>query len=160
MFMIKPGFDKQLLCFCCFLLIALSFAALFEVQTFVYISNFVFFAYIAVVTLLCSPFLFRKTSTSYWIIYGLFLVALYTFHVVLWDSRKSFVRDLYSIKPNMTRTQVKTIMASYIKKYGVVASGQDIALRHADENNGAYNGDIGIVQFKNDRVVDVKFSPD
>jgi hypothetical protein len=34
------------------------------------------------------------------------------------------------------------------------------AYRHADVNDGRYNGDLGIINFKNNKVSSVEFSPD
>jgi hypothetical protein len=93
-------------------------------------------------------------------------------HLTPWSSRKVFLKDLYSIKPGMTVTEVKAIMAGYIPGTGFPSnplaeppgpSGEltirgALVFRHSEEP--AYNADWGIVNFRDGRVTGVEFSAD
>ncbi len=102
-----------------------------------------------------------------------------------WDSRKPFLRDLYSVKPGMERAQVEAIMGKYIHGTGWPANpystGEGV-LRTDSLSGSAYptvaspNGqlelkdcivyrhrqdsDWGVVRFREGRVVSVEFLPD
>lgn len=120
---------------------------------------------------------------------GIF-VALAVFHFVPWTSRKPFLKDLYSIKPGMTETDVRRIMGRYMEGtnwpaiYGGSPEGSGTlndpgsGKQHATEStpdgkltiksslvfrhstSGAFDSDWGIVALENGRVTGVSFSPD
>jgi hypothetical protein len=90
---------------------------------------------------------------------------------VNWNSRKPFLRDLYSVHVGMTRSQVDAIMGKYLKRTGwptnpfgpPSASGAmelpgAVVYRHTNEGWG--NSDWGIVRFEANRVAAVDFHPD
>jgi hypothetical protein len=90
-----------------------------------------------------------------------------------WDSRKTFLRDLYSIHSGMTRTQVDGVMRTHMRESthavspgAPPSSGGDgvrddiVIYRHTNEGRDDGNADWGIVKFELDKVVSVDFSPD
>ena len=100
-----------------------------------------------------------------------FLLVVFSVRFVDWNSRKPFLRDLYSIKEGMTPAQVERIMGAYIEgggrpldspanevdERGEMVTGT-VTYRHTDEGWG--DSDWGVVTFENGRVVDVEFLPD
>jgi hypothetical protein len=121
------------------------------------------------------------------VILGAFALAVVSLPWVEWDSRKPFLRDLYSIEPGMDRPQVESLMGKYLRGTGFpahplgfggslqdVGSGRtystatgangqlelvdSVVYRHTHEGWG--NADWGIVRFQQGRVVEVSFSPD
>jgi hypothetical protein len=88
-----------------------------------------------------------------------------------WNSRKAFLRDLYSIRVGMPRSQVDAIMRGYMRGTGwpantfatpkasgeLVVPGAEV-YRHTDD--GWANADWGVVRFDADRVTAVEFHPD
>ncbi len=97
------------------------------------------------------------------------MAALAALHFVPWTGRKTFLRDLYTIRPGMTEDQVRRIMARYIEGTGWPAPGGSAAgeslllpgslvFRHSNE--AAFNSDWGIVALKDGKVSDVRFSAD
>jgi hypothetical protein len=105
------------------------------------------------------------------VILALLVLVLFSFRFIDWNSRKPFLRDLYSIQKGMTPAQVEQIMGSYMRggevplgspsttrnEEGELVTGT-ISYRHTDEGWG--NSDWGLVTFGNGRVVEVRFSPD
>jgi hypothetical protein len=89
-----------------------------------------------------------------------------------WSSRNAFLKDLYSIKPGMTVTEVKAVMRGYIQGTGFPSNpfaetpgppGEltiqgALVFRHSEEP--AYNADWGIVNLRDGRVTSVEFSAD
>lgn len=87
-----------------------------------------------------------------------------------WDSRKPFLRHLLSIRLGMTRSDVESVMASYIRVPEVGgdrmrAPGVDamppeesVAYRHTSAGWG--DSDVGVVHLVDGGVVAVEFFPD
>ena len=83
-----------------------------------------------------------------------------------WDSRKPFLRDFYQVQVGMTAVQADQVMQGYMKfispltevnERGEVLTGP-VNYRHTEEGWG--DSDIGLLMFKNGRVVDTDFYPD
>jgi hypothetical protein len=90
-----------------------------------------------------------------------------------WNSRKSFLRDFYSLQEGMTREQVDQTMSSYMKgvgggppnsqgqyvydEQGEVVTGW-VTYRHTNEGWG--DSDWGVVTLEDSRVVRLEFLPD
>jgi hypothetical protein len=106
---------------------------------------------------------------------GLLAIVLFTIRFVDWNTRKPFLRNLYSIRKGMTAAQVDHIMGGYMTGGGVPAGSPGIRLdgrlleqgatargtisyRHTNEGWG--DSDWGIVTFEDGRVVDVRFDSD
>jgi hypothetical protein len=89
-----------------------------------------------------------------------------------WSSRSGFLKRLDAIRPGMTVSEVRKVMAGYREGTGwpanPFAESRDsraefeiegaIVFRHSDEP--AYNADWGVVHFQDGRVTKVEFSPD
>jgi hypothetical protein len=103
---------------------------------------------------------------------SLFLIVVFSTRFVNWNSRKPFLKDLYSIQEGMTPAQVEQIMGSYWiggespfpngpeterNEQGEIVTG-GITYLHTDEGWG--NSDWGVVIFEHGRVVRVEFLPD
>jgi hypothetical protein len=84
------------------------------------------------------------------------------------NSRKPFIRDLYTVKVGMTGIDVKNIMGKYDKQVNLYSprtyeylnadfTGQE-SFRHTDEGWG--NADAGTIKFHDGRVLQVEFSHD
>ena len=100
-----------------------------------------------------------------------FLLVVFSVRFVDWNSRKPFLRDLYSIKEGMTPAQVEQIMGAYmtgggrpldspeteVDERGEMVTGT-VTYRHTNEGWG--DSDWGVVTFENGRVVEVEFLPD
>ena len=116
-----------------------------------------------------------------------FLIA---FHLVPWISRKPFLQQLNKVQPGMTEAQVRAIIAGHKEGTGwpaapwqpvgfagelqttgssntfrtVTDTNRNLALadslvfRHSD--NGRFNSDWGVVEFKDGRGIHVQFMPD
>jgi hypothetical protein len=110
------------------------------------------------------------------VILGLFVVILFTFRSVDWNSRKPFLRNLYRIEEGMGESQVEQIMNGYTKTYGGgpppshpeyreyeydeqgrLLTGW-VTYRHTDEGWG--DSDWGVVAFENGIVAWIQFLPD
>ena len=100
-----------------------------------------------------------------------FAVVFAGLRCVNWNSRKSFLRDLYSIHVGMTRSQVDAIMGKYLKGTGwpatpfadPSASGELAfpgVVVYRRRNEGWGDSDWGLVRFEENRVAAVDFSPD
>jgi hypothetical protein len=101
----------------------------------------------------------------------LFAVVFVGLRWVNWNSRKPFLRDLYSVRVGMTPSQVEAIMGKYLKGTGWPANtvadpsarGEltlpgTVVYRHTNE--GWADSDWGMVEFAGGKVVRVEFSPD
>jgi hypothetical protein len=89
-----------------------------------------------------------------------------------WDSRKPFLRDLYSLQVGMTPQEVEAKMRGYLRGTGwpqnpfsdapldggELEIGSAQVYRHTNEGWG--NSDWGIVRFDGGVLVGVEFSPD
>ena len=99
-------------------------------------------------------------------ILAVLVLVLFALRTVDWNSRKPFLRDLYSVAEGMTAAQVESSMGEYIRSDGdnvrYDPSGQILAgtvtFRHTDEGWG--DSDWGVVTFEDGRVVEVQFLPD
>ena len=100
-----------------------------------------------------------------------FLLVVFSVRFVDWNSRKPFLRDLYSIKEGMTPAQVEQIMGAYMKGGGLPLDSPEtevdergevdtgtVTYRHTDEGWG--DSDWGVVTFENGHVVEIEFLPD
>jgi len=101
----------------------------------------------------------------------LFVVVVLSVRFIDWNSRKPFLRDLYSIREGMTSSQVEEIMDGYMKGEGRPLDSPDtesdgrgqivtgtVTYRHTDEGWG--DSDWGVVTFEDERVVEVRFLHD
>ena len=96
----------------------------------------------------------------------LFAGAMITIALINWDSRKPFLRHFYRVKVGMTATQADQVMQGYMKfispmtqinEQGEIMAGP-VSYRHTDDGWG--DSDIGLLIFKNGRVVETDFYPD
>ena len=110
------------------------------------------------------------------LILGLLVIVLFSLRFVDWNSRKSFLRDLYRIQEGMSLEQVEEIMGEYMggaccpaeslarsdeKEPGEpeqMAPPDRLVYRHTDEGWG--DSDWGEVHFENGRVAKVRYLPD
>ncbi len=170
-------------------LFAVAFAAFWEVGVAVCASALIFALYGLFWTLILLPLLLRKASVSKYGIYALLVVSLVALYVVPWNSRKSFLRDFSEIRIGMTVSEVELIMGNSIRGTGwptlpssvsstqtPMESGLDPTIQtvnqpHGDleiqdsivyrhSNEGAFNSDWGVVQFKDGKVTNKVFLPD
>jgi hypothetical protein len=139
--------------------------------------------------LVILPVVIRPSHLSAFVAVALigFLIA---FHLVPWTSRKPFLHQLNKVRPGMTEAEVRVIMTGYKEGTGwpaapwqppgfkgtleapgssntfrtVTDTNSRIALidslvfRHSDD--GRFNSDWGVVEFKDGRVIRVQFMPD
>jgi hypothetical protein len=85
-----------------------------------------------------------------------------------WNSRKPFLRDLYSVKTGMAGAEVKNIMEKYDKPgiHREPRSGEYLNSEFTGEESywhtreGWGNADIGTIRFQNGQVIEVKFLHD
>jgi hypothetical protein len=87
-----------------------------------------------------------------------------------WNSRKPFLRDLFSVRTGMSRADVERVMGPYAHVPQVYAdrpplpgsstmqSEAPLAYRHTTAGWG--DSDVGVVHFSGGRVVSVQFYPD
>ena len=123
-------------------------------------------------TLVGALFLYNRPMRERLLILSLFLIVIFSIRFVDWNSRKPFLKDLYSIQEGMTPAQVEQIMSDYrigggspfpdgpeteLNEQGGIVTG-GITYLHTDEGWG--NSDWGVVIFENGRVVQVEFLPD
>lgn len=113
------------------------------------------------------------------ILYTVSLCAIIMLWKIPFSSRPQFLRDLGRIKKGMTVAEVGEIMQEYMKsvrqkwerstgkgytlqettnEHKELEYEGELLFRHSEA--AAFNSDLGIVTFKNGRVVDVKFYPD
>lgn len=85
----------------------------------VYLSPWAYLCYAVLWSLAFSPFLVRRSSGSYRILFLVFLGLLLAAYFVPWTSRKRFLRDLYSIKPGMSVETAEQIMSRYPEGTGL-----------------------------------------
>lgn len=88
-----------------------------------------------------------------------FLLLILVVRNIEWNSRKPFLRALDQVQPGMTTEQMDSAMRGFergpqagISDYGTVS------FRHTEEGWG--NADIGLVTFRDGRVVKVEYLPD
>ena len=152
--------------------IALSIFLVFDLGA----SVSVYFRFTAIYagfwTLVGALFLYDRPMREKLLILSLFLIVIFSIRFVDWNSRKPFLKDLYSIQEGMTPAQVEQIMSDYrigggspflngpeteLNEQGEIVTG-GITYLHTDEGWG--NSDWGVVIFENGRVVRVEFLPD
>ena len=99
------------------------------------------------------------------LILSLSVIAVLCVRFVDWNSRKPFLKDLYSVKAGMTPAQVEEVMGRYVVGSGQTESIErgemvagSVSYRHTQEAWG--NSDWGTITFEGGRVVSVDFSPD
>jgi len=122
-------------------------------------------AYDAIWVLIGALLLRDSSARRKVLILSLFVIAVFCVRFVDWNSRKPFLKDLYTIREGMTPTQVEEIMGRYTVGGGQTESAErgeivagSISYRHTQEAWG--NSDWGTVTFESGRVVNVDFSPD
>lgn len=163
----------ELLIFLVLSLAALLFAALVEFVSPFVVPSYAYLGFALICLALLVPFLRDNRLKVKFVVPCLFVAGLILLYSSSWTSRKLFLRDLYSIRPGMSVQQVESVMGKYNAfnigqpNTRVAASGNLVlvdpnvaAYRHADVNNGQYNGDIGVVRFKNNKVSGIEFMPD
>lgn len=171
--------------------IAVTFAAFWEVGVSMCMPAAVFAGYGLFWTVVLLPFLLRQPSRLKSLFYFFLLVSLLVLYLVPWNSRKPFLRDLAKVEIGISAGEVEEIMGKYIKGTGWPAnpfpdpdsstgtlteadlgitlvvsnlpSGElviqdSIAYRHS--NDGAFNSDWAVVQYKDGRVFAKEFMPD
>ena len=145
--------------------------------------------YAIVISVLLSPLIFRRFSGLKLVLYFCFLFSLVMLHCAPWTSRKTFVADLYSLRPGMSIAEVDQRMSVYLKGTGLpslpvrlsaatnltdlstgnsyrlsdgeTGSGNlQTALVYRHSTEGRFNGDWGIVQVHSGRVMSISFSMD
>jgi hypothetical protein len=169
--------------------IAIAFAAFWEVGVAVCASATIFIGYGLFCTLILLPLLLWKASWLKFVCYALMILSLGVLYFVPWNSRKLFLRDFEKICIGMTVSQVEMIMGDYIKGTGWQALrstdpspatptelSSDITMKTSDNppgdleiqdsivyrhsNEGAFNSDWGVVKFEAGKVVGKTFLPD
>ena len=99
---------------------------------------------------------------------GLICVSIAAFYIVPWTSRKPFLHSLFSIKSGTTVADVRRKMAGCMvdawanmtppdATRGLTYSGS-LIFRHSKESR--FNADLGVVTFRDGKVVSVEFLPD
>ena len=169
--------------------IAVGFAAFWEVAVAVCASATVFACYGLFWSLVLLPLLIWRASAMKFVCYGLMVLSLAVLYIVPWNSRKPFLRDFEKVRVGMSVPEVEAIMGGYMKGTGwpalpgadesggtltEVGSGvtMDTAIDHNGEieikdsityrhsNEGAFNSDWGVVKFEDGKVVGKRFMPD
>jgi hypothetical protein len=80
--------------------------------------------------------------------------------LVPWTSRKEFLRHLHRVETGMTRREAREVMLPYrpVGEGEVTADTAD-SYRH-ETQNPRYDSDVGLIEFEDGRVAEVKFLPD
>ena len=125
-------------------------------------------AYAAFWTLVGALLLHGNPLRRQVLILALFAVAVFSIHLINWNSRKPFLKDLYRVEQGMTEAQVEQIMGKYIMGTGWPASPvsemtkpeelvppNSVVYRHTNEGWG--DSDWGVVTFEDNRVAQVDF---
>jgi hypothetical protein len=173
----------------CISVIAVAFAAFWEVGIPVCASVTIFIGYGLFCTLILLPLLLWKASWLKFVCYALMILSLGVLYFVPWNSRKPFLRDFEKIRIGMTVSEVEMIMGDYIKGTGWQAlrsakfspatpmePSSDRTMKTSDNpsgeleiqdsivyrhsNEGAFNSDWGVVIFEAGKVVGKTFMPD
>jgi hypothetical protein len=114
-----------------------------------------------------GAFLLRQTPRQLRLsLLVLFIGAMIAISLINWDSRKPFLRHFYQVKVGMTATQADQVMQGYLKSIGPTTQVNErgeimagpVSYRHTDEGWG--DSDVGLLIFKNGRVVKTDFYPD
>lgn len=129
-------------------------------------------AYAAFWVLVGALLLHSRPMREKVLILGFFLVIVFSVRFIDWNSRKPFLKDLYSIQEGMTPAQVEQIMGDYmigggspfpdgpkteLNEQGEIVTG-GVTYLHTDEGWG--DSDWGVVIFENGRIVRIEFLPD
>lgn len=194
--MTKVKFEKEMkkqhpsiLPVACISVIAIAFAAFWEVGVAVCASATIFIGYGLFCTLILLPLLLWKASWLKFVCYVMMILSLGVLYFVPWNSRKPFLRDFEKIHIGMTVPEVEMIMGNYLKGTGwqtprstessparPTEPSSDIPLNPSDNpsgelgfqdsvvyrhsNEGAFNSDWGVVKFEDGKVVSKTFMPD
>ena len=123
-------------------------------------------------TLVGALFLHDRPWREKLLILSLFLIVVFAIRFVDWNSRKPFLKDLYTVQEGMTPAQVEQIMSGYrvgggspffggpeteLDEQGEIVTG-GITYLHTDKGWG--DSDWGVVLFEHGRVVRVEFLAD
>lgn len=103
------------------------------------------------------------------VVLAVLLAAMFGIRAINWNSRKPFLRDLYSLRRGMVRSEVERRMGHHLQGTGWPANPmtdqpgelvfpETVVYRHTNEGWG--NSDWGVVEYDSDRVVKVEFMPD
>lgn len=117
----------------------------------------VYLTYGAAVSIILLWLVFWRFKAEKLVVWILFLLALCVLWITPWNSRKTFLRDFYSIRPGMTIAEVDARMKRYAKYNWSTGPSQRI-YRHS--NTDEYGADFDIVDFKNGKVTKTLFHPD
>lgn len=127
----------------------------------------IYAVYGVVVLLLLRKYLYGKFEPKRIAVILLFSFAMVALYYAPTTSRKPFLRDLNRVHVDMTVPEVEAIMGKYIKGYDVEAAEFYIpdedgniraGYRHSDSST--FDADIGVVNFKDGKVVSIEFLPD
>lgn len=169
--------------------IAIAFAAFWEVGAAICASATVFAGYGLFSTLILLPLLTWKPSWLKFACYALMILSFGILYFFPWNSRKPFLRNFEKIRIGMTVSEVEMIMGNYIKGTGWQSPRRaktsaatptelhsDITMKPSDNpsgemeiqdsivyrhsHDGAYNSDWGVVEFRDGKVVGKTFMPD
>ncbi|MCP4536368.1 MAG: hypothetical protein GY832_04405 [Chloroflexi bacterium] len=152
--------------------IALSIFLVFDLAASVSVYFKFTIIYAGFWTLVGALFLHDRPWREKLLILSLFLIAVFAIRFVDWNSRKPFLKDLYTVQEGMTPAQVEQIMGGYragggspffggseteLDEQGEIVTG-GITYLHTDEGWG--DSDWGVVLFEHGRVVRVEFLAD
>jgi hypothetical protein len=132
--------------------------AFFELCLSVPLSRRWYLLYGGAGALVLGLFLMRRPGRSLGAALAMFLLAMGMLHLVPWNSRKRFLRDLNRIKPGMSLTDVEVMMSPYVPSNSPELHPRLRTWSHSD--SPAFNSDYGIVYFEQGGVVRVEFLPD
>lgn len=113
--------------------------------------------------LICSflfvPFVLLDRSPARILLIACFYFGMVAIHLVPWNARKPFWRDLRTIRPGMTVEQVDAIMEQWVidpfptnVHNMVFRDGEDFILYRPGVRDGRFREDYGLVRFQEGRV--------
>ena len=121
----------------------------------------VLLVFAGLVLLLATVMVLGRPMREKALVIGCALLLVLSVPLATWNSRKAFLRSLYSVRHGMTLDQVEAIMSEYMggDVGPAVAEGIEVkSYRHTTEGWG--DSDFGVVSFEDGRVVEVSFLPD
>ncbi|HPD48486.1 MAG TPA: hypothetical protein P5279_15695 [Anaerohalosphaeraceae bacterium] len=169
--------------------LAIVFAAFWEVGAAACASAVFFAGYGFFWTMILLPLLFWRASVLKFVCYASLIVSLAVLYLVPWNSRKPFLRDFGKVRVGTSVSEVQAIMGKYMKGTGWPAPPTDnsstgtltdvrsgitlttcvnpageIEIRdsitYRHSNKAAFNSDWAVVRFENGKVVSKTFMPD